>query len=474
MNLPLIKKHRLLLLLLLSVQQICFAQSKRANVWAFGYNAGMDFNQSSPAPLHTAAIEVNTTATMCDSEGNLLFYTDGSRVWTAQHELMRNGTGLDAHDSNFSQQVIIVPKPGSASQYYIFTLSDKFWDHRIRYHVVDFSSNHAGEVISKNNSLGNHKLLVKISAVLHADRERVWVLVQGSLNNEVYTYLIDKNGVNPGPVVSKAGSLTGSLDYGQAKFSPDGTKVAIANSIESKNVKIYLFNNKTGQLDNSIQLSYQDSPQSLEFSPDSKLLYIASRSGSCYPGYSTLKQYDLTSWNTTAIKKSEQIIATDADDFGMLQLAPDGKIYMGGRTEGCDESEYLDVIHEPKLLGKDCNFQEDGLSLGGNRIWQGLPNFIQSYFIEDPHIPDSIELFIPNVITPNNDARNETFYIRGLDKLEENKELIIYNRLGKAVYSNSNYRNNWTGEGLTAGVYYYSLRIPSMGKRYNGWVQLIR
>ncbi|WP_162054401.1 gliding motility-associated C-terminal domain-containing protein [Pontibacter pamirensis] len=533
----------LFFVLFLGIQHVCFAQSKKANVWAFGYNAGIDFNQTPPVPIHTSAIQVNATATICDEEGNLLFYTDGRRVWTAQHEIMVNGTGLDAHDGNISQQVIIVPKPGSSTQYYIFTISDDFWDHKVLYHEVDFTSNPSGEVSSKNNNLGSHKLLVKITAVLHADKKRVWVLVQGSLTNEIYTYLIDERGIKPEPVISKAGTATGGLDYGQAKFSPDGTKVAIANGLESQTVKLFHFNNKTGQLDNGIQLKYEGNTEGLEFSPNSQLLYISSRLGSCSPGASVLKQYDLTKWNITAITSSEKIIAQDADNFGMLQLAPDGKIYMGGRTGRCRENEYLDVIHAPTLLGKACNFEQDGLSLGGNMTWQGLPNFIQSYLYEDPCLlganppavslsqdtlyvinnnsekvtvnsygnhftwsdgnTDTIryfaeagtysvtasngcgqqsaslviinlELFIPNIFTPNSDGLNDTFHIRGLNKVEGSKQLTIYNHHGQEMYKNTNYRNDWSGKGLTSGVYFYSLQVPNLGKRYKGWVEVAR
>ena len=62
---------------------------------------------------------------------------------------------------------------------------------------------------------------------------------------------------------------------------------------------------------------------------------------------------------------------------GALQLGPDGKIYYGG------SSYYLGVIHQPNVLGLDCNFELDAVYLGGRLVSEGLPSFIQSY-LNDP------------------------------------------------------------------------------------------
>ncbi len=91
-------------------------------------------------------------------------------------------------------------------------------------------------------------------------------------------------------------------------------------------------------------------------------------------------------------------------------------------------------------------------------------------------IPDC-NIIIPNVITPNGDATNQYFYIKNLDKFPGSK-LDIYDRWGKIVYESSDYQNNWeglssSGAKLSDGVYYYILYL-STGKKYPGFVQLIR
>jgi gliding motility-associated-like protein/uncharacterized repeat protein (TIGR01451 family) len=83
--------------------------------------------------------------------------------------------------------------------------------------------------------------------------------------------------------------------------------------------------------------------------------------------------------------------------------------------------------------------------------------------------------FIPNVITPNGDGKNDEFVIVGLEEFNS-AELTIFNRWGNEVYHNGNYRNTWTGEGLNEGTYYYLIRLKKEGKLevYKGWVLIKR
>jgi gliding motility-associated-like protein len=81
-------------------------------------------------------------------------------------------------------------------------------------------------------------------------------------------------------------------------------------------------------------------------------------------------------------------------------------------------------------------------------------------------------LYIPNVITPNNDCCNQFFTIKGIEP--GLWKIIIYNRWGKLVYQSDNYRNDWAGDGLATGVYYYELSNPPGDRLFKGWLQLLR
>jgi gliding motility-associated-like protein len=79
------------------------------------------------------------------------------------------------------------------------------------------------------------------------------------------------------------------------------------------------------------------------------------------------------------------------------------------------------------------------------------------------------DYLIPNLVTANNDGYNDTFKIPETSNLTNRLE--IFNRWGAEVYSNNNYKNDWDGKDLSAGIYYYKLDIEGC-KSEHGWLQL--
>jgi gliding motility-associated-like protein len=73
------------------------------------------------------------------------------------------------------------------------------------------------------------------------------------------------------------------------------------------------------------------------------------------------------------------------------------------------------------------------------------------------------ELFIPSVITPNGDGKNDYFKINeGYEKFE----LIIFNRWGNIEYTNDNYIDKWDGRNnkgayLTNDTYFYVVKFKN-------------
>jgi len=83
-----------------------------------------------------------------------------------------------------------------------------------------------------------------------------------------------------------------------------------------------------------------------------------------------------------------------------------------------------------------------------------------------------------NVLTPDGDGKNDTFQIPGLEGYVENS-LVIYNRLGYEVFKSggTTYKNDWSGNGLNGGTYYYVLRLKDSAGKWqvvSGWVTLIK
>ncbi|MET3874709.1 gliding motility-associated C-terminal domain-containing protein [Chitinophaga sp. OAE865] len=85
------------------------------------------------------------------------------------------------------------------------------------------------------------------------------------------------------------------------------------------------------------------------------------------------------------------------------------------------------------------------------------------------------DILVPNVITPNGDGKNDKFVIIGILRYP-NSSLFIYNRWGSMVYQSKNYQNEWTGDSLNEGTYYYILKLntPTGERSYKGWIELLR
>jgi len=89
-------------------------------------------------------------------------------------------------------------------------------------------------------------------------------------------------------------------------------------------------------------------------------------------------------------------------------------------------------------------------------------------------VPDHLD--IPTIVTPNNDGQNDTFVIPNIDSFP-GSTLLIINRWGNEVYRSTGYQNNWKGDGLPEGTYYYVLNkkeISGSITTYKGWIFLKR
>ena len=92
------------------------------------------------------------------------------------------------------------------------------------------------------------------------------------------------------------------------------------------------------------------------------------------------------------------------------------------------------------------------------------------------------ELIIPDVITPNNDGKNDFFVIKGIEQYP-GSEIQIFNRWGNIVYKKSEgYDNSWDGTNqygmtigtreLPVGTYFYVLDLGNGTEVYKGYIYL--
>lgn len=350
---------------------------KESNNWFFGNGAGFGFNIDNPGPFTDGAINTwEASSSISDANGNLLFYTNGNTVWTKDHSVMNNGTGLSGSSSS-TQGALIIPKPGSNHIYYIFTTGDQ-GQGGLRYSEVNISLNAGlGSVVSKNNLLQNN-INEKLAAVLHDNANHVWVVCHGSSNNAFYSFLVTEQGITNTPITSFSGTNHQNTTLGTSgamKISPDGSHLALAVRSPSF-VEIFDFNKITGTLSNASKLDYLgEEPYGIEFSPDNTKLYVGAikSSGST----SNLYQYSLENGkNASILKAGEYKIGFNYRIYG-LQAGSNKQIYVSKMANT------LDIIKYPNLSRSNIGYQVDGQSLSGKMSGIGLPNFISTYFIEN-------------------------------------------------------------------------------------------
>ncbi len=314
---------KIVITLFLLYSTFIFSQ-KEANIWYFGWGAGLDFNSGSPVPLIDGAlIAYEGCSTMSDSNGNLLFYTNGVKIYNRNHILMPQGDGIGGNNSSTNSS-IIVPSPSNPTLYYIFVTTDG--GGLLGYRIVNMSLDNGLGNIEGGYFLLEIGVSEKLTAVKHANGKDYWIISHRTNGNDFISFQVSSTGVNTTPIVSSVGRNVngfGSTLIGAIKVSPNGKRLAVANQ-GYKDAELFDFNTNTGIVSNTINLPISDpkilgfGPYGVEFSPDNNVLYVSTINGAVY-------QYDLSKLNQTEIINSRLRVSKNEGYTGALQLATDKK-----------------------------------------------------------------------------------------------------------------------------------------------------
>lgn len=361
-------KHISILLSILSFNLL----GQQANYWFFGSQAGLNFNTNPPTILQNGTtIGPDNSSTISDSNGNLLFYTDGLNVKNSLHATMPNGSGLIGHGSG-GQCALIVPIPCSSTKYVIFHTTEFSSPGHLHYTVVDMALNSGlGDVVAaqKNISLGT-SYTEKLCAIYNPAGNFYWVLTHKWGNNQFVAFKVDANTIATQSVTTSIGSphtcgtYGGAHDaMGQLTISRDGSTVV--NALTCQDVyELFQFNMTTGLLSNMISLPGGGNAWGTAFSPDSKKLYTNSIFGN------DVFQYDLNVYafnNIFSSKVSLLNIPSAGYNFGYMELGPDNKLYVSRPSQNV-----LAVINNPNSSGMNSNPVLNGQSLGNKFSTHGI------------------------------------------------------------------------------------------------------
>jgi hypothetical protein len=381
-----------------------FGQVRFDYEWLMGYPSGsdtvgqfngvyyngtkIDFKFSPPqVTMFDIPFMLDATALICDSSGDLLFYTNGCQISNRNHERMANGDEINKGGAGYAQQcldkypfsysvhqgVMILPWPGRAKKYILFHLHkpdpiSRVYNENLKYTVIDMEEDGGlGAVIEKNHQVFQDTFCDMLTAVRHANGRDWWLVVPKYNDGRYFVFLLSPEGIS-GPTVQDIGApIPHSSWGGQAVFSPNGKKYV--NMSYLGGLQVFDFDRCSGNMksvfhsDNFIFSTdiLGSNACGVAFSPSSRFLYVVSGIN--------LYQFDMRADDVL----SSQVHIGEYDGFGYLnnadislpttfyqmRLAPDGKIYMS-TSNG---SHYLHVLHQPDSIGLACNFQQRAMNL---------------------------------------------------------------------------------------------------------------
>lgn len=364
-------------------------------VWAFGNNIGVDFNQSvspSLAGFITAMKTNESSASVSDENGQLLFYTEGSNVWDRNHNLMPNGSqlviatntaGLSATSST-TQGALIVPMPDDINKYYIFSLTayeEGANVGNLYYSIIDMNLNGGnGDVVPGQKGVFLASGLSEKMMAVQGDRCNMWVVARSMVSPQFKVWELTNGGLNTTPVISSVIGLP--ILFGEIKVAPNRRKIAATNNSTGLGLIIYDFDAATGIVSNPLTIDGGSEYYGAEFSSNSTKLYAHNYQYDL--NGDPLYQFDLTASNPSATKT---LIGLSKGD---LKLAPDGKIYavLSNKSVSLTSPVSLGVINFPDLSGAAVQYDTVDISFSNLPMgiipstYLGLPNVVP-VFVRD-------------------------------------------------------------------------------------------
>ena len=366
--------------------------------WYFGSKAGIDFSSGVPVADTSSMMGApEGVSSISDSAGNLLFYTNGLKVWNKIHQVMENGDSLMGHQSS-TQSFIIIKQPNKDSIYYIFTqdAGDSYVytpPHKgFRYSTVNINFNNGLCKIINKNIFITDSTTERVTVIKHCNGKDYWIITQKKNCNTYYSYILSNNGISTIPIISQTNVIlpnAESIGCGYMKASPNGDKIAVAFCTENMlgtNAILLNFDNSLGLLSNPISVGCPAASTlqgyGLEFSSNQKFLYVSYilPSGS---STSQIYQYNISSNDSAIISQTgvrlywgyDTITFTHLESSGALQMACDHKIYIAFAGY-----PYVGVINSPDSAGLGCGFVKNGVYLNGRICNFGLPTFFPGFF----------------------------------------------------------------------------------------------
>ncbi|RME00057.1 MAG: PKD domain-containing protein, partial [Bacteroidetes bacterium] len=396
-------KHTISTWLLLHLLLSAHAQYHDA-VWQYGAHslAGdprwgtfvLDFNTEPPS-VYEQDREMNfnvTGASICDSTGNLLLYTNGCYIANFAHLMVENGDSLNPGESTWedcpgglvvAQSHFFLPMPGHPGRYCLFHENLDYHDVLVLavnpcyYSLIDMNENNGlGKVLEKNVAIFDYpdRTFGTMTAVKHANGRDWWVVFPEKSKNRFYRFRFSPNGVEDTLVQDLLPVYPNILSNAFITFSPDGSK--LARYEVTHGLYMYDFDRCSGLFGDNplfIPLPGTSLGGGVSFSPDGRFVYLVS---STFILQADTWASDIAaSLDTVAVYDGFLDPSTSGlpTTFFAMQPGPDGRIYINTNNG----TKYLHYIQYPNKKGDSCQVVQHGIELPFFNIFTSphFPNY---------------------------------------------------------------------------------------------------
>jgi gliding motility-associated-like protein len=334
----------------------------QTSYWSTNGSQLLDVSNHPPQVIGSNFHDGHRFGAIADNDGNLLFYTDGSKFYDKDNNLI----GTAGIEFSFAWEICAVPYPEKPNVYNVFFTG--FIDNNpskeacLFHSIVDLNKTSNASSPRQIISKGMHGTY-RVNATKTSNCQSYWVIATAW--DTLKAFYVDREGINTSPVNSKIYEMNGGF-ISQFKIAPDGKTTALFEGYTYPPLYFADFDESTGEFSVRIRKNetdgYSTASNSLEFSPDSRNLFIMSDSvwNDPNPLIGVRSNYNLwvyraQSGTINELDSSKILLYEERNVIGFdlgMQLTPTGKIYLGFSGGGWNTG-YISSINNPNAETKE-------------------------------------------------------------------------------------------------------------------------
>jgi len=394
-----------------------------ANNWVLPNGIRLDLANTPPTFTYLSNVNISpqsnleSSTSISDASGTQLFYSAHNTLWNGFTNAVVK-TDLKTTD-NSSQGHLVIPKPGSTTEYFLFTVDahnaavgNQGSNRGSTVYTVTVNKATQTVTCDAGTQLAGSQFCIEGQAACPSSvNGEFWYIIHesptsGSSNPNFRVYKVTSTGVTYSHTTNVGTGAPNfpSNGYLNIKFNPCYDKVAVASS---GTVALYSFNYTNGQMTYTDQRTLVE-PYGLEFSASSAFLYVSSGAqgeSSTNSGSDALVRLPIsgTTFGTTQVIYSDISTAfnalslaskDDKDYTGHLQMGPDGIIYLANKQSNnqawdVTKPQYIGAILTPEktaalVPGTDVKLNYVSITGANAQVGMALPTFLKSLVSSKP------------------------------------------------------------------------------------------